>query len=229
VNSIVSLPIAAAVPTAAPAMLTAAAPRPDAVADSKLLALVEELIVAEQRYSDLTTALDQMNARVNPPGVLRIRPRDLELGRKPTFESTDEFWHRPCDITQWRNLMEYKTEWKETDDRAEMVQWKIKPSEELRLRGAEVVAAFEEWHDKKPRGYKKAVRELNRAEKVYNRLEAEIYKTPATTIEGMRAKIRCAKAWNRQEIIERISGGCAEAMALSIFNDIQRITDTASS
>jgi hypothetical protein len=52
----------------------------------------------------------------------------------------------------------------------------------LSLRGAEIVAAFDEWYGKKPRGYKK---------------------------------------------VERISGGCAEVMALSIFNDIRRMTDNA--
>jgi hypothetical protein len=42
-----------------------------------------------------------------PPEVLRIQPRDLELGRKP-WQATDEFWHRPCDIDQWRKVDEVK-------------------------------------------------------------------------------------------------------------------------
>jgi hypothetical protein len=89
------------------------------------------------------------------------------------------------------------------------------------------VAAFEAWYNKRPRGYKKALRELARAGKAYDRLEIEVANTPATTIDGMQAKIRCARAWEREEI-ESISGGCAEAMALSIFRDIERLADARS-
>jgi hypothetical protein len=220
VNKLVSLPVVAALPTAAPAMLAPETPQAD---DSKLLALADEYIVAERRYGDLAMALDHMNEHVNPPEVLRVWPRDFELGRKLTFDEGDEFWHRPCDITQWRSLIEYKTEWKETDDRAEMVQWKIKPSEELRLRGAEIVAAFDAWwHRKKPRGYKKAERERRRAERAVFQLEEQICSMPATTIEGMQAKIRCAEAWERDKL-ESLTNGCSEAMALSIFRDIRRM------
>jgi len=70
---------------------------------------------------------------------------------------------------------------------------------------------------------------VKRAGRASIRLEAEIYKTPTTTIEGMRAKIRCAQVWGRHGIIDTICGGCEEAMALSIFNDIVRMTDTAAS
>ena len=73
----------------------------------------------------------------------------------------------------------------------------------------EIVAAFEAWHNKKPRGYRKALRELARAQRTYTLLEMEVANTPGTTIAGMRAKIRCARAWQREEI-ESISGGCAE-------------------
>jgi hypothetical protein len=219
-NSIVSLPIVAAVPTSAPAM------PPDELADSRLLTLADELVIAEQQYSDLMIAVDRMNEHINPPEVLRIRPRDLELGRKP-LESADEFWHRPCDIGQWRSLDEWNTECTQTDDRMEIVQWRIKASDELQARGVEIVAAFEAWYNKKPRGYKKALRELARVEKAYTHREIEVANTPATTVEGMRAKIRCARAWEHEEI-ESISGGCAEAMALSIFKDIERLADARS-
>ena len=210
--------------TATPVIAAAEATSPNPIADSKLLALADEYVVAEQRWGDLVTAVDEMCChRKHLPEVLRIRPQDLELGRKP-WEATDEFWHRPCDIRQWRCLMDFKTEYKEEGDRSEIVQWTIKPSEELSSRGAEIVAAFDAWYNKKPRGYKKAVREMKRAERAYLRLEAEIYNTQATTIEGMRAKIRCAQVWQREEI-ESINGGCSEAMALSIFQDILRMTE----
>lgn len=202
----------------------AAASRQAVSQDSKLLHLADEYVMAEQREFDLSGAFDRMDHHIAPPEALRIRPRDLELGRKLTFEDKDEFWFRPCDIPQWRNLMEYKTEWKETDDRAEMVQWKIQPSEELRARGAEIVAAWDDWYVKRPRGYKKAAREVKKAERRLSQIEREIANTRAATIEGMRAKIRCARAFEKEEI-ESIGSSCTEAMALSIFHDIQRLAD----
>src|SRR5882757_6010644 len=38
----------------------------------------------------------------------------------------------------------------------------------------EIVAAFEAWHNKKPRGYRKALRELARAQRTYTLLEMEV-------------------------------------------------------
>jgi hypothetical protein len=158
-----------------------------------------------------------MEAHVNPPDTLRV----------PTFEETDEFWHRPCDIGQWRDLVVYKTECKETADRMEIVQWKIQPSDELRLRSAEIVAAFEAWYGKKPRGYK-AERELKRAERAYIRLEEKSTKCLPTQWKGCKQKSDAPKSGGGMGS-SNVSGGCEEAMALSIFNDIRRMTDTAAS
>jgi hypothetical protein len=72
----------------------------------------------------------------------------------------------------------------------------------------------------KAAGVQKGSPEMKRAERAYLSLEAEICDTTATTIEGMRAKVRCAQAWERSEEIDSITGGAAEAMALSIFKDI---------
>ena len=97
---------------------------------------------------------------------------------------------------------------------------KTGPSKELRTRAEEIVSAYDNWTAtrKRPRGYRKAVREMNRAERAYMRLEAQICETPATTLEGMRAK---------EEGIDRIDGGsAAESMAVSIFKDILRMTGT---
>lgn len=199
-------------------------------ADSKLLALVEEYIAAQLLYGDLSTIADEMQSdHGSPPEVLRIRPRDLELGRKPTFDSTDEFWHRPCDIDQWRQVDEVKAKWREKGDRSILIMWKIKAPEELRLRGAEIVTAYDQWWSsaRPRRGYKKALRESKRAERNFFRLETEIAETPTDTIEGMRAKIRCAQLWGRHGELGSITGGCEEAMALSIFSDIQRIAARA--
>jgi hypothetical protein len=209
------VPIVAAAPTAPSAM-------PLSNPDSKLLALADEYVIAEQRYSDLAIVVDRMNERTDPPEVLRIRPSDLELGRSPSFDKSDGFWQRPCDLDQWRRLDEWEIECTKTEDRMEMVQWRVPASDELKARAAEIVTAFDAWCEKRPRGYKKAGRELARAEKAYLLLEAEVANTRALTIDGMRAKIRCARAWEREEI-GSISGGCAEAMALSIFRDLEQL------
>jgi hypothetical protein len=109
------------------------------------------------------------------------------------------------------------------------VMWTEKASEELRSRAAEIVTAYEEWRSKGPRrGYKKALRESKKAERNYIRLEREIAETPTDTIEGMRAKIRCAQLWGLHGELDSITGGCEEAMALSIFEDIQRLAAKAS-
>jgi hypothetical protein len=49
----------------------------------------------------------------------------------------------------------------------------------------------------------------------------------ATTIEGMLAKIRCASACAIRGKLDRIDGGSAETMALSIFDDLQQLAETA--
>jgi hypothetical protein len=43
----------------------------------------------------------------------------------------------------------------------------------------------------------------------------------------MRAKVRCAELWGHGAMVDSITGGCEEAMALSIFADIQRIAARA--
>jgi len=180
-NKLVSLPVAAAIPIAAPALLV---PEPATADDSKLLALVEEYIVAHRLWNELAHIADEMSIeRGPPPEVLRIQPRDLELGRKP-WQATDEFWHRPCDIDQWRKVDEVKAKWREKGDRSILVTWKVKAPEELRLRGAEIVTAYDQWWSsaRPRRGYKKAVRESKRAERHFFRLEHEIAETPADTM-----------------------------------------------
>ena len=202
--------------------------RSAAVADSGLIALAEQYIAAEQQFCDLHMAVDRMNGECSTlPEALRIHPGDAELGRK-ALAPEDEYWHRPCDIGQWRRLETFELDSKsETDDRFEMAMRKIKPSAELRTRAEEIVSAYDEWvaSRKKPRGYKKTVREMNRAERAYTRLEKQICETPATTLEGMLAKVQCAQAYMREEDIDQIdAGSAAETMAVSIFNDILRMT-----
>ena len=110
------------------------------------------------------------------------------------------------------------------------MSWKVKAPEELRSRAAEIAAAYDEWRSKGPwRGYKKALRESRKAERNYLKLEREIAETPTDTIEGMQAKIRCAQLWGYLGELGSITDGCEEAMALSIFEDIQRLAARASS
>jgi hypothetical protein len=190
----------------------AGSPHPDAA----LFELIDSCIAAESRYFDAVTKLDELE-RPTPPEVLRVRPRDLELGRK-TFEASDEFWHRPCDITQWSKVDEWQTEKEETPDTFAIVQRRIPASEELAARGREIVEAFNAWHGKRPRGYVKADREVKRIGRICSRLAAEVAATPATTIEGIRAKLRCV------EINGSIDGvSCDEPVVVSLLNDLQRI------
>jgi hypothetical protein len=222
-NKIVAVAAATAVPVVSPSLVISEPAAPD---DSKLLELVEQYVLAERRYGDAVFARDEMETRRPPPTeVLRIRPRDLELARKP-WKAGDEFWTRPCDIGQWRQLIEYRTEMDETEERVVLTTLKVQPSEELRARGDEICTAWDARNNHpKPRGYEKAVREARRAEREFYRLEHEIAETPAQTIEGMLAKIRCAHVWQdeKRELDSIPDGSCEEAMALSIFKDIRRL------
>ena len=222
----------AAVATAMPLAAAPALPAPGLANDSELLALAERFIAAERRYCDTLIARDELidNNLRPPPEALRVSPRDFELGKK-LFDSTDEFWHRPCDIGQWRDLTTYEpTQVNETTECFMMVAKKILPSEELRTRAEQIIAAYDAWrasNEKKPRGYKKAEREARRAQREYWDLQEEVVNTPAHTVEGMLAKIRCAEAWEGKERLDSINCDCGEEIALSIFEDIRRLAGTS--
>jgi hypothetical protein len=83
-------------------------------------------------------------------------------------------------MREWRNLGRYETKTEETDDCITIVTRKIQPSDELRARGTEIVTAFDAWYKLKRRcGYKKAEKEVRKAEREYLRLEEEVGDTPA--------------------------------------------------
>ncbi|MBH5397148.1 hypothetical protein HZZ13_04990 [Bradyrhizobium sp. CNPSo 4010] len=190
--------------------ISPASPHPDAA----LFDLIEDCIAAEKRYFEAVTRLDELE-RPAPPEVLRIRPRDLELGRK-AFEASDEFWRRPCDIGQWRHVDQWETEKEETPDTFAIIQRRIPASEELAARGREIVEAFDAWH-KRPRGYVKADREVKRRGRICAQLAAEVAATPAATIEGMRAKLRCVEI---NGSLDGVSGD--EPIITSLLYDLQR-------
>lgn len=72
-----------------------------------------------------------------------------------------------------------------------------------------------------PRGYRKAERERDSAERAYRRIEERIAETRANTLQGMLAKVRCAQAYSESEDpFDFAEGGCPEVMARSIFRDV---------
>jgi hypothetical protein len=67
--------------------------------DSKLLALADEYTLAVRKYGDALVARDELLEKGVPPlpEVLRIRPRDLELGKNlismmTSFGSAPSTW-----------------------------------------------------------------------------------------------------------------------------------------
>lgn len=184
--------------------------------DAALFDLVDNCIAAEKRYFDAVTDLDRLE-RPAPPEALRIRPRDLELGRKP-FKDSDEFWRRPCDISQWRQVDEWRTKKEETPDTFAIIQQRIPASEELTARGQEIVEAFDSWYKRRPRGYVKLDRERKRAERAYDIARHAVCVTPATTLEGLRAKLRCVEI---NGSLDGVSGD--EPIITSLLCDVQRV------
>lgn len=202
--------------------------RASSLADAELLKLAEEYINAEQKYCDLIPLVEKMEVsdEANPcPEVLRWREHDAALGLPFSFVGADPWFDRPYKVDKLR-----KAEWTvgskiESEDEFTVSVRKFAPSEAARARANEIIAVFEQWWQKrcKPqRGYKKAQREADRAEREYRRLEDQIAETRAKTFEGMLAKVRCAQAYVKGEVeIGKIDPGATpEAMALSIFDDL---------
>jgi hypothetical protein len=62
------------------------------------------------------------------------------------------------------------------------------------------------------------------AERYYMRIESSVAKTRARTVEGMMAKVRCVQIYSATtEILNNQleDGSCGEAMATSIFREVQ--------
>jgi hypothetical protein len=200
-NSLVALPIAAAVPTTAPAMDFPLAPiAPPASADLELVELAERLIVAvaeSRRLHRIAEEMEDAYRMSGFPEALRVRPGDAEFGRT-TWESTDEFWHRPCDIDKWRHIHTSEHKIEDNTDGFVVTVRMIKPTDELRQRAEEIVAAYDKWdaEHQNPPGYKAAKRAYEKAADIETALEQQIDAIQATTIEGMIAKARCAEAYH---------------------------------
>ena len=75
----------------------------------------------------------------------------------------------------------------------------FKPSTEARARADEIIAASDQWQktkQKKPRRLVTAQRKRDQACDRMTKLEERITETPATSIAGITAKARCAKAYD---------------------------------
>lgn len=145
--------------------------RANACADAALIAIAEQYVVAEQKWCDLNRRVDDMaelrwDAPV--PEVLRWRETDAGLGL-PLVEGKghDLIWDRPSLVEKLRSEKWFSGSKMETEDEMTVTVRTIVPSPAARARAAEIIAAFDNWHAKKdryPRGYKKAVKERNKAE-----------------------------------------------------------------
>jgi hypothetical protein len=207
-NSLVALPIAAAVPTTAPAMDFPVAPVAPFIpaGDLKLVELAEQFIAAvaeRRRLADIRDEVLRAHRMSGFPEALRVRPGDAKFGRT-TWEATDEFWHRPCDIGKWRNINEVEHEMKGTADGFVVTVRRKEPAAELRERAEEIVTAYDKWDaeqkKKPPAAYKAAKRAYEKADRIEITLEEQIHTIQATTIEGMIAKARCAEVYELDDL-----------------------------
>ncbi|MFH1342844.1 MAG: hypothetical protein ABIL01_16825 [Pseudomonadota bacterium] len=247
-NTLVALPIAAAVPTTAPAMpglaVAPAAPHPDAA----LFALIEQFVAADRKYRELRKTVDRIEddmagfrKRKELPDVLRWRKSDLKLGL-PALHVCEAIpkpnWQAPIYVDQLRDKK--WSRWARVVIKGHPIKGMFynkctlyTPSKAARARADEIIFAYDEWANPSPnsppRGFKKLQKEEARADRAATKLENEVWKTRATTIDGMVAKVRAAHTslfCKPDEIFDTgldDLSGCAETMADSIFRDLQKL------
>jgi len=223
VRSLFSIPAAAAIP-AIIAIPQAAGPADPPHLDAKLFELVDRYIAAEKQYAEAAKVADHLEfPRSKPPEVLRIRPRDIELGCKNEGRS-NEFWTNPCDIQQWRDPSKCEISRHEDGDTLTIITRAIPPSEELAARAAEIVAAYDVWWNKRPRGRVKANRDMKRAQRRCEEVRAELCQISAVTLAGLRAKLRCLEIDGSLDMFGYYGG---EPIMSSILEDIQQMATPA--
>ena len=235
--SAAALPIATAIPTAAPALTAASLQQPHCEAD--LLAMADQYAVAYKKWSDLNLVVDRMDgsrfaSRGDRPEVLNRREADAELGLPSLWPYPDDhkpIWDRPIDVNLIRDAKWTIFSKVETDDEVTVSLRKVMPSPAARARADEIIAAYDDWHsrgERLPRGYRKAKRESDKAHRAYVRLEMRIANTRANTPEGMLAKVKCAQAYTERDTgFDFDEGGCPEIMAQSVFLDVMRMSSKA--
>lgn len=258
-NTMIALPIAAALPVSSPTIATEASPMQALPADdpvlphpdAELFALADQFIAADVKYRELNDRVERMresfkHPRDPLPDVLRWSKSDLKLGLPNILIQlgwTEIDWHKEMQVEKIR--AEKWIIWKRVTIKGHPVEGMyqdqlsmVAPSKAARARADEIIAAYDEWAKEgvPPRGYKKAMRERDKADNIAASLEKKLTQTRASTIDGMLAKIRCAHArmeekYDLDELEalhpSRISG-CADEIAVSIFRDLQRLALTRS-
>lgn len=210
----------AAVATAMPVATAArpAAPHPDA----ELLALADQYIAAQKEADRLYLVADRLNRPCGPlPEALLWREADTELGLpEPIFnERKGEPLAWRCGVAALRREKWMRATRLEDGDKLTISSWYEIPSPEARARADEIIAAFDAWLEtgKPLRGYKSAIRARDRADRIADRINHEVAQTPARTMEGLRAKVRCAVAADSVESMDDLDIG---SIAASIFRDL---------
>lgn len=208
--------VATAMPVAAAAL--PAAPHPDA----ELLALADQYIAAQKEADRLYLVADRLDPPRGPlPEALLWREADTELGLpEPIFnERKGEPLTWRCGVAALRREKWMRASRLEDGDKLTISSWYEIPSPEARARADEIIAAFDAWLEtgKPLRGYKSAIRARDRADRIADRINHEIAQTPARTMEGLRAKVRCAAAAGSMESTDDLDIG---SIAASIFRDL---------
>jgi hypothetical protein len=194
-----------------------------------LAQLADDFLEAYQRFEDLTRVVGRMDDEHMDrpvPQPLRIQPADFELGRKP-WQTTDEFWRRPCDVDKWRRLESWEMVTK-TDD--EVVMRKSEPPAELRARANEIVTTFDQWEaqSRKPKGYAKACREAKAACNRAEELMDKISKWPVNSVGDLQIKAMVA-ARDGYEFSDDVLKSMAEDLLAVVpsFVPLRRASDQA--
>lgn len=230
-NTIVALPIVATVPTIAPAM-----PADDRSPAAVLARAVEIVTHLRTSYIREGWKLDEVAAERALDSLRRYKPAAEDEDDPEDFREAMDFFHSHGQSLDWIFFGDPNSMICMLAARSERAN-NLADAELIKL-ADQYIAAEQEYcdlnrlvdkmeGDGRPRGYKKAARAMETAERRYRQLERRIEDLRATTSEGMKAKIRCALAYEKideiDEIIEIEGGGCPEAMAISIFNDIVQL------
>jgi hypothetical protein len=171
--------------------------------DAELLSLAAKYVATESEQSrlcELANELEDAFLNEGKPEALRVRPSDAELGIHAFFGRLGEDHnYLNIDVLSW-------PEWPHPDSKVEVEMGRIiadrlyEPSAEARARADEIIAANDQWYrtkgKKKPRRLVAIQRKRHQLVKLMNELDERIAEMPATTMEGMVAKARCAKAYD---------------------------------
>ena len=216
--------------------------------DAKLIELTDQFIDADWKYRELNDIVNQMDTFRTPcdplPDVLRWRKADGKLGLPNlmiALNLANVDWHDETQVEKIRRkqwFIKRREKIKGHPDKGMFndVQRFVVPSKAARRRADEIIAAYDEWTKGcvPPRGYKKAVRERDRASKAAYALLDKILDTRAKTVDGMMRKVSCAHSsmtWERGEtlLVEDVEHldldeiGDAHEIAVSLFRDLQRM------